>query len=285
MIKTVAYFPSWCAQNSKPVMESLQKSLSRAGVKILANDMQADAALIWSVLWAGRMSGNQRIYEHYKAQGRPIIIADVGTLRRGHTWKVAMDHVNALGYYGHTQDLDLDRPAKLKIDLRKQSQCNPQILIAAQHQSSLQMAGVTTETWINAVYHKLLQHTDRQIVVRPHPRSRLRMDHLPKDVILQSPTPVTGTYDAFDFDTDYHAVINYNSGPGILSALAGTRTIVDKTSLAHPVSIDIDHIEGTNDIDRSRWLIEICHTEYTLEEIDQGLWLKRLQKKLPILAH
>ena len=33
-------------------------------------------------------------------------------------------------------------------------------------------------------------------------------------------------------------------------------------------------------IDRDRWLVEICHTEYTLSEIQRGLWLKRISPAL-----
>jgi hypothetical protein len=40
--------------------------------------------------------------------------------------------------------------------------------------------------------------------------------------------------------------------------------IVDQTSLAYDVT------------DRPQWLIEICHTEYTVEEIESGIWVKRI---------
>jgi hypothetical protein len=52
---------------------------------------------------------------------------------------------------------------------------------------------------------------------------------------------------------------------------------VDCSSLAYPVSVSIKDIEHTYDINRDQWLVEICHTEYTVEEIAQGLWLKRLR--------
>ena len=38
-------------------------------------------------------------------------------------------------------------------------------------------------------------------------------------------------------------MVNHNSGPGIQAALAGTRPIVDASSLAHPVSIKLQDIE------------------------------------------
>jgi len=39
-------------------------------------------------------------------------------------------------------------------------------------------------------------------------------------------------------------------------------------------------IEKPYTLDREQWLTEICHTEYTVQEIKQGLWLRRLQSRL-----
>ena len=136
----VAYFPNQCAQNSVPVMQAMLNSLRRAGHIIEPNSQDADAAIIWSVLWSGRMAPNKQVYENYKAQNKPVIIVDVGALYRGETWKVALNHINQLGYYGHTENLDMDRPRKLGISLAVNLSRNPAILIAAQHKFSLQLA-------------------------------------------------------------------------------------------------------------------------------------------------
>ena len=77
-----------------------------------------------------------------------------------------------------------------------------------------------------------------------------------------------------------HAVVNYNSGPGIQAALVGTRIIVDASSLAYPVSIKVDELEMPVTVARESWAVEIAHTEYTLEELAQGTWLKRIAPAL-----
>jgi hypothetical protein len=125
--------------------------------------------------------------------------------------------------------------------------------------------------------------TDRPIVIRPHPRSALNfaaLSGLPKNVLVEQPQKIENTYDSYNLAFDCHAMINYNSGPGIQAALAGTRPVVDSTSLAHPVSIELSQIEQPYSVDRDRWLVEICHTEYTVDEIEQGSWLKRLANGL-----
>jgi hypothetical protein len=139
------------------------------------------------------------------------------------------------------------------------------------------------EGWIIDQVERLRAVTDRPIVVRPHPRSaldRAGLVHMPPDVIIEQPVKIVDTYDSYNLAFDCHAIVNHNSGPGIQAALAGTRPIVDSTSLAHPVSIAHADIDRPYDQDRDQWLVEICHTEYTVQEIQQGLWLRRLDAQL-----
>jgi hypothetical protein len=282
----VAYFPNQCAQNSVPVMQAMLDSLRSAGHTVAQDNMDADAAIIWSVLWAGRMAPNQAVWNHYRSLGRPVIVVDIGALYRGETWKIALNSITADGYYGHTENLDWNRPKKLGISLALNFSHNPKIVIAAQHARSLQTAElVSIEGWVVQQVEQLRTVTDRPIAVRPHPRSPLNWSglvHLPKDVVIEQPARVANTYDSYNLAFDCHAMVNYNSGPGIQAALAGTRPIVNQTSLAHPVSIQLEDIEKPYKIDRDQWLVEICHTEYTLKEIQQGLWLTRLHPHLNI---
>jgi hypothetical protein len=96
-------------------------------------------------------------------------------------------------------------------------------------------------------------------------------------VIIEHPVKIVNTYDSHNLAFDCHAMVNHNSGPGIQAAIAGTRPIVDVSSLAHPVSITHADIDRPYDQDRDQWLVELCHTEYTVEEIKKGLWLRRLE--------
>lgn len=256
--------------------------MARYGISIVADSLECDAAIVWSVLWAGRMAGNRTVYEHYRSLGKPVIVIDVGTLNRGVTWKIGVNHINGLGEFAQKLNLDPNRPKQLGVNLQPPGARRKEILIACQHRNSLQMTGVDTEQWITTTYEQLKQHTDRPVVLRPHPRSPVAVDRLPRGLIHERPRQVPNTYDSFDFDTNYHAVINYSSGPGILAAIAGTPPVVHTSSLAYPVSISIEQIEQPYTIDRSQWLIEIAHTEYTIEEIASGLWLKRLSEILQI---
>jgi hypothetical protein len=280
VIKSVAYFPLQCAQNSTPVIAAMLNSLRAAGITTMENSMDADAVIIWSVLWSGRMVENKKVYEHYRAQGRPVIVVDVGALYRGETWKIAINHINRLGYYGHTENLDMDRPRKLGISLAVNLSRNPAVLIAAQHRHSLQLANQNHEEWVMEQVNAIRQVSDRPIVIRPHPRSPLQLDDLDKTITVERPQKIADTYDSYNMHFDYHAVVNYCSGPGIQAAISGTRPVVGTYSLALPVSVAIEDLDQPYDTDRDQWLVEICHTEYTVKEIEQGLWLQRLQSHL-----
>ena len=131
-------------------MNAFLDCVQSAGIQTEENSWKSDAVVIWSLLWHGKMLGNQQVYKHYRSLGRPVIVIDVGALYRGQTWKIAVNNINATGYYGHKTDLDLDRPAKLGISLAQLVNNRPEILIAAQHRNSLQVAELDCiESWVN----------------------------------------------------------------------------------------------------------------------------------------
>jgi len=283
MIKNVAYFPLQCALNSGPVMSAMLDSLAARGIATQENSQHSDAAIIWSALFFGRMSKNRQVYEHYRKLNKPVIIVEVGALYRGNTWKIAVNNITAQGYYGHRDNLDWDRPRKLKISLAQQLAPKPHVILALQHSRSLQVEHIQNMTeWVRTTLGTLRANTDRPIVIRPHPRCNTPLFPLPQGVTIEHPQKVANTYDSFDMHFDCHAVVNYNSGPGIQAAIAGVRPVVDSTSLASPVGVGYGDIEQPYSVDRDAWLTEICHTEYTVEEIKRGLWLNRLEPALTI---
>ena len=267
-----------CAQNSRAVLNAFLDSCKKSGIKTVQNSLDCDAAVIWSVLWHGRMAKNQEVYEHYRAQGKPVIVIDVGALNREVTWKIAINNINAEGYYGHKQNIDPDRPRKLGLKLEpfKQNR-GDKIVIATQHGKSQQVANLNMDAWVDSTIREIYKYTNEHLcMVRHHPRWKVDYDNVEMD----RPHKIPGTYDKFDIDFNVHAMVNYNSGPGIQGAIAGCPVLVDKTSLAYPVSINVKDIHRPPEIDREQWFQQICHTEYTLEEIEAGLWLKRLQDNL-----
>jgi hypothetical protein len=259
------------ALNSVPVFNALEKSIIKRGHTIVNDD--PDVVVIWSVLWAGRMLGNKEIYNHCIANNIPVIILEVGNLIRGVTWRVGLTNVNNHGYFGQFENLDENRPKKLGLELFKSyNERRPEILIATQRSHSLQWKDQPDLlSYVDELTKEIRKYSDRIIIVRPHPRDVFKTYH-----IMDLPNKIVGTYDTFDINYNFHCVINFNSGPGIQAAIAGTPVICHSSSLAYPVSSDIKDIENIKLPDRRAWFIKICHTEYTLDEIEEGIPLKRL---------
>ena len=277
----LAYFPEQTALQSEPVWRAFLEGCKKHGIDSIENDINADAAVIWSVLWHGRLRPNLSVYKHFRSQNKPVFIIEVGSLHRGKTWKVSVNHITNEGIYGNKTDWTPNRDKFLNINLMPEKRiCKGQVLIACQHNSSHQWPStMSVESWIKQQVDQVRQVTDARIIVRQHPRCRITPFHLP-NVSFTTPVKIPNTYDMFDINYNYDFVINYNSGVGIQAAIAGTPVIVDPSSLAYPVSSTLANL---NMPDRTTWFQEILHTEWTVEEIAEGIPQKRLLKELTLI--
>jgi len=275
----ISLFNNFGALNSAPVFAAFEQGLRRCGIQSTQHYMDADVAVIWSHLWSGRMRHNQAVWRAFRDSGRNVIVLEVGMLQRGRTWKMGLNGVNRRAWFG--LGLQQNRAQKLGLDLQPWRQ-GTNILIAVQRSDSEQWSGLPEPaTWVEQTVAKIKSLTDRPIVVRPHPRQRLT--NIP-GVIIRQPQSVANTYDGFDFEKDLASawcVINENSGPGCQSVIAGVPAFVGIDSLAAPVAnVDLLDIEKPWMPDRTAWLEDIAHTEWTVEEIASGYPLQRLLPRL-----
>jgi hypothetical protein len=273
------------ALNSREVFAAFADSLVAAGHDVVWNDPICDVDVIWSVLFSGRMAQNKNIWERNVAQSKPTVVLEVGGIKRGTTWKVGLNGINRDGYFG-TNGNNSDRRISLGLQAKPWRTDGEYILIAGQHDKSLQWNNMPRiSNWFLQTYDTIREHTDRPILFRPHPRCRLpHIERGLKNVIRQEPQYVNGTYDDFDMQfSNIWATVSYSSNPGIHSVLSGVPSFVSNHSLAYPVANDIDFlydIENPVMPDRQQWLNDYAHTEWTVEEISQGIPLKRLTSKL-----
>jgi len=273
-------FNNFGAKNSAPVFAAFCRGLARLGFDYASHDMDADVAVIWSTVWAGRMRSNYTVWQQYRRTARPVVVLEVGMLQRGATWKVGVNGTGQGAYPDH--DLDSDRPAKLNLDLAAWREPGSDVLICLQRNDSEQWHGQpSTDQWLAQTISTLRSVTDRPIAVRAHPRQRVTV---PQGCRSNMPLRVAGTYDDFDFASQLRtvwAVVNHNSGPGSQAIMLGVPAFVDRSSLAAPVgNLDISGIETPRRPDRESWLINLCHTEWTVTEIDQGIPIQRLLSRL-----
>lgn len=265
----IAYFPNAWARNATPVMEAMISALTARGHVMVANSMMADAAVIWSQLWAGRMRANQAVFEHYRGLGRTVVVMEVGCLRRGQLWRVTANGAVTLRDHGG------GRSHALGVSLAPWRQVRGgNIMLCLQRSDSQQWQGQPrVETWMQHTVDHIRQHSDRPIVVRPHPRQRVCW--VPPGCTLEAPRPVPGSYDCVDFESALSqawAVVNVNSYPGVQSTINGVPAFVNATSVAAPVAnTDLAMIEDPVMPDREQWFEQLCWTEFSVPEIQGGL--------------
>ena len=286
-------YTDYGALNSKPVFEAFATSLEDAGHSVIYNEPYRvmdhydnyDVAVIWSVLWNGRMSKNKQIWDINRQLDKPVIVLEVGGIQRGTTWKVGLNGINRTAYFGE-QDNDRTRADSLGLVCKPWRSNGDYILIAGQHDKSLQWQGMpSVSNWLIKTIDDIRAHTERPILFRPHPRCPLPyIEKEFKNVYRQDPVKLSNTYDDFDMNfDDIHATVSYSSNPGIHSILEGVPAFVSTSSLAYDVGNDIDFmhdIEQPLMPDRTQWLNDYAWTEYTIKEISQGLPLKRLTSLL-----
>ena len=274
----VGIFDQYGALNSPPVFQAIRTGLDRLGIAHSSMDSGADVAVIWSVLWHGRMRQNHSVWQWFRAAGRPVIVVEVGMIQRGNTWKLGL---NGTGIDCYPGEILPGRAEQLRLRPQPWTNKGINVVIAVQRSDSEQWAGQPpTVAWLHETAKKLREHTDRPLIIRPHPRQRIA------DVPgcwIKSPQPIPGTYDGFDYDRclqDAWAVVNWNSGPGPQAILNGVPAFVGASSLAAPVgNLDLSAIENPVRPDRTEWLEQLAHTEWTIPEIETGEPLARLIKQ------
>jgi len=272
------------ALNSSPIFDAFHAGAVALGHDVVTNSNDG-IDVIWSVLWHGRMAGNRSIWEQNIRQSKPTIVLEVGGIKRGTTWKVGINGINRTAYFGE-QDNDRTRADSLGLVCKPWRSDGDFILICGQHDKSLQWQHMPQmSNWLLDTVKTIQKHTDRPIVFRPHPRCPLPdIEKEFKNVYRQVPTKLAGTYDDFDMKFDnIHATISYSSNPGIHSIINGVPAFVGTSSLAYDVGNDIDFLHDIEEPHmgaRQHWLNNYAHTEWTIEEISQGLPLKLLTSKL-----
>lgn len=283
----IALFPAYGSLNSRPIFSALIQHLKdkKEDVQIDTYDETTDVAVIWSVLWRGRMQGNQKIYNHFRKMNKPVVVLEVGGIIRNKTWKIAINGINAdADFANHV--FDDTRWPKFRINLKPWKQKGDNILVLGQHDHSQQWHGLPKmQKWLEQQVAKIREYTDRTIIVRPHPRNivPVNVNDL-KNVKIKLAKRDNNTYDDTDFQQtlrDSWAVVNHSSNPAMQSVFNGVPVFVSKSSLSKAVgNLDVSAIEKPAMPDRQEWANKLSYTEWYEEEIKEGLPWKRIRNRL-----
>ncbi len=273
-------------QNSKTIFKAFVKSLIDAGDEVVLNkSCNADVAVIWSVLWRGRMENYKRIWNDYRNAGKPVIVLEVGGLRRNESFKIGINGINRDADFAN-QNYDDKRWPLFKHTLKPWNSTGDIIVICGQHDSSEQWKGLPRmEQWVGQQIEEIRKYTTRPILVRPHPRNTIGFpENKYNNVKVRMPKRDFKTYDDTDFKATLErtwAVVNHSSNPAMEAVFNGIPVFVSESSLCHDVgNIKLCDINNPAMPNRLGWAQKLAYTEWFKDEIEQGLPWARIKKRL-----
>lgn len=282
----ISVYTKFGPNNSKKVFNAFIESLEKAGEEVQINeDKNSDIVVIWSVLWQGRMIGYKRIWDECQLKNKPVVVLEVGGIKRNETFKVGINGVNREADFAN-QPVDDKRWKKLNIELKPWQSTGNTIIICGQHHRSHQWRNnPSMNLWFEQQINEIRKYTNRPILVRPHPRNPIGLDIKKwKNVSYKPPQRDYNTIDDTDFkETLKHtwAVINYSSNPAMIAVFNGIPVFVSEQSLCYDVgNINISKINNPVMPNRNEWANKLAYTEWTTNEIKQGLPWGRIKKRL-----
>lgn len=282
----IALFPDNGSLNSKPVFAALIEHLRAKGEEIYINeDRDCDVAVIWSVLWLGRMAGNKKIWDSFQAKNKPVVVMEVGGLKRNTTWKMGINGINRDADFAN-QTFDNKRWPLFNIEMKPWKQTGNVIIICGQHDTSQQWKkNPRMSNWIEQQIKEIRKYSQKPILIRPHPRNNFDFDEKKyTNVRIKKPQRDWTTYDDTDFKKTLKStwsVVNHSSNPAIESVINGIPVFVSESSLCYDVgNANLSNIEKPAMPSRLNWANKLSYTEWTTQEIRDGLPWSRIRQRL-----
>ena len=283
----ISCFTNYGPLNSKPVFQAFLNSVKNAGDNVLENtdDGNCDVAVIWSVLWQGRMAKYRNIWQTYRDKNKPVVVLEVGGIKRNETWKIGINGINREADFAN-QNVDGERWKKFNIELQPWKQTGDKIIICGQHSNSHQWRNnPPMSTWFDQQITQIRKHTDKPIVIRPHPRNGVSLNAKKyQNVKIVTPQRDRRTYDDTDLAERLKsawAVVSHSSNPAMTAVFSGIPVYVSEASLSYDVgNVSYENINHPNMPDRQQWANKLAYTEWWTDEIEQGLPWARIKKRL-----
>jgi len=162
--------------------------------------------------------------------------------------------------------------ANLNISLKDWRKNGDHILICLQRLGGWSMKGLDSIVWLDSVIKTIRKHSDRPIVVRPHPNDKkikavLKVKH--HKVTISNRSNIKE-----DLISTWATVV-YNSSPSVVSNIEGVPVFLTdpepRNSQSFDVSnTDISKIENPSMLDRSRWIEKISMCHWNFAELRSG---------------
>lgn len=156
------------------------------------------------------------------------------------------------------------------------------ILICTQRPGGWSMKGLEVNQWLNQTIAEIRKYSDRPILVRSHPGAKGSKDSVTANNKQGLYSISTNKLIVDDFK-NAHAVITYNSSPGVAAAIEGIPVFVTdpnpRISQAFEVSnYDLSLLESPLMPDRQSWVEKISMSHWNNIEVQSGQAWRHIKK-------
>lgn len=307
-MKVAAYLKGIPARNTNPEKPALLRNFIE-GVNAIGDEgllvqdsrvVEADVALIQGFVHeksksAPHLQLRKNVFDHQINNGKRCIIADSNLFLYadpGNTktyLRYSFDGVFPnTGEYCN-QDPDPQRWVKIQRDLGInlkpwRTTRGRYILICCQRDGGWSMGGQSVVPWLVQTITQIRRFSYLPIKVRFHPGDKKSKEHYQKMIKMRIPdVTYSREPNLLNEFRKAHAVVTYNSSPGVAAAIEGVPVIVldPERSQAAPVAHhSLKDLSNLREFDRSRWIEQIAQMHWTLEELRTGEAWSHMRKRV-----
>ena len=167
---------------------------------------------------------------------------------------------------------------RLNIQVKDYRNAGQHILVCLQRNGGWSMGSFDVQDWAIDVIETLRRHTDRPIVVRPHPgdkNTRKIFDRNSLDCRIKFSKRVTLSNNASLLDdlANCWAAVNHNSSPVVGAAIEGVPIFVTdpvRSQCREIANTDLTKIEQPELHERQTWLERISMCHWNFDELKSG---------------
>jgi hypothetical protein len=170
----------------------------------------------------------------------------------------------------------ISQDCNIKLESTKRSGKN--IVVCLQRNSGWSMGKTGVFEWTLNTVDKIKKHTDKNIILRPHPGDKKAITtYLPQLLkIFKTDRRVKISSPDTPLELDLHnawAVVNHNSSAIVGPIIQGYHAFVtdpEKSQCREVVHTDFSLLETPREFDRQRWLERISMFHWKFSELEDG---------------
>jgi len=294
-MKVVAYLAAVPSIHKNPhkieILERFVEGVNATGDQGILHTgtdiVDCDVAMIqgWSHVHGKRSAHLQlreAVYQHQLSQQRRTLIVDSNLFNYRNPVSPVQYHRYSFDgvfpttgvYFDNTPDPERWHSISQRtgISLQPWRHSGNHVLICTQRNGGWSMGGLDVVTWLTQTVKTLRRYTQRPIVVRGHPGDKQAATYLSVRGAAWGLSRNTSILDDF---RNAHAVITYNSSPGVAAAIEGIPVFVTDPDPQHSqafavANTDLAQIEHPAMPDRDAWIQRLAMSHWNFDELSAG---------------